>query len=288
MIGILIYRSTSDGGGAETAELASATGGQKSVSELEALTSENPDDANAWQQLGAAYFDEGHFAKAADAYDRATSLTPGSAALWSALGEARVMASDRDPMPSEAAFAFEKALTIDPKDPRARYFRAVKRDLTGDHEAAISQWLSLLSDTPADAPWHDDLVRTIEQVGKINKIDVASRIDAAQKQAPPAAAPSASLPRAAQAIPGPSQQDLARASAMRPDDQRTMAEGMVERLENRLAGDTSNLDGWIMLMRSRMALEQPDRAAKALKDAVAANPSKASYLRQQAALLGIR
>jgi cytochrome c-type biogenesis protein CcmH len=41
-------------------------------------------------------------------------------------------------------------------------------------------------------------------------------------------------------------------------------------------------------MRSRMALDQPDKAAQALRDALAANPGQAVMLRQQAAVLGVK
>ena len=40
--------------------------------------------------------------------------------------------------------------------------------------------------------------------------------------------------------------------------------------------------------RSRRTLDQPEKAQKALTDAIAANPGKADYLRQQAGMLGIR
>ncbi|WP_240530265.1 tetratricopeptide repeat protein [Novosphingobium sp. PC22D] len=253
------------------------------ISELEAKTAANPNDPAAWQQLGMAYFESDRFAEAAKSYEKAASIDPKQAVVWSALGEARVMASDRDPMPGPAADAFERAIAIDPKDPRARYFLAVRKDLSGDHAGALDDWLALLEDTPADAPWRADLIRTVEQVGKINAVDIENRLAEAGAKSPPAAPPVA-----AQAIPGPSSQDLAAASRMRPAEQQQMAEGMVSRLEDRLKGDPANVDGWIMLMRSRMVLEQPDKAAKALADAVAANPGKADYLRQQAAILGIK
>lgn len=41
-------------------------------------------------------------------------------------------------------------------------------------------------------------------------------------------------------------------------------------------------------MRSRMTLGQPDRARKALDDALAANPDDAPRLRAQSEALGIR
>nr|WP_232512593.1 tetratricopeptide repeat protein [Novosphingobium sp. PP1Y] len=259
-----------------------------SIDDLEKAAKDTPKDSAAWQRLGLAYFEAARFAEAANAYGKATELAPGTAVLWSALGEARVMASDRDPMPPRAVSAFEKAIAIDPKDPRSRYFMAVKRDLSGDHQGAVDDWIALLKDSPADAPWRADLVRTIEQVGKIHQIDVADKLAAANGKAASSAPAGASLPAAARGIPGPSAQDLANASRIAPGEQRNMAEGMVSRLEQRLESDPSNIDGWIMLMRSRRTLDQPEKAQKALTDAIAANPGKADYLRQQAGMLGIR
>src|SRR3546814_18677238 len=90
-------------------------------------------------------------------------------------GEARVMASDSEPMPAAASEAFDKAIALDAKDPRARYFLAVRKDIGGDHQGAIADWFALLSDTTRGAPWEADLRRTIEQVGANNKIEAAGR-----------------------------------------------------------------------------------------------------------------
>ncbi len=251
------------------------------IEALAARVRAQPGDAAAWSALGSAYFEDGQFEDAAGAFDRASRISPGIAALWSALGEARVMASKREPMPAEAAAAFQKAAALDPKDARARYFLAVQRDLAGDHAGAIDDWLHLLEEAPGDAPWRRDLVRTIEQVGKINRIDTAARIAAAEQRSP-------SPPLAAQAIPGPTAQDLRAAAAVPPGEQRDMAEAMVARLETRLKSAPANVDGWIMLMRSRMTLGQREKAAAALRDAIAANPGNAAMLRQQAKALGVR
>jgi cytochrome c-type biogenesis protein CcmH len=96
------------------------------------------------------------------------------------------------------------------------------------------------------------------------------------------------MPVAARGIPGPSAQDLQAAAAIPPSEQRDMADGMVSRLESRLKGEPKNPDGWVMLMRSRMTLGQPDKASQALKEAIAANPAQAEMLRQQAAILGVK
>ncbi len=229
--------------------------------------------------LAQGRFDQGDYSGAVAAYRNAVKASPDKASAWSALGEALVMASKSDPLPTEALSAFHRALSLDAKDPRARYFLGVKQDLDGDHQGAITSWLALLAESPPGAAWEGDLTRTITQVGKINHIDVAPRIAALQR------------PRRAAAlagIPGPSAQDLQAAGSVPPSEQRTMAEGMVARLEAKLQANPRNIEGWVMLMRSRMMLDQGDKASAALAKAVATNPADAARLKQQAGVLGVR
>jgi len=280
LAGAFGYRALSANGAALGAHDA-AFEGQESIAALEERARSDPNNAGAWQELGFARFGRGEFALAAAAYRRAVAGDPGNAVLWSSLGEALVMASETDPMPQEALAAFSKAAALDPADPRTRYFLAVNKDLAGDHEGAIADWLALLADTPAGAPWEADLRRTIEQVGAINKITVAQRIAKVLDSRPPA------MPAVSAPVPGPTQQDLAAASAIPPGEQRSMAEGMVARLETRLAGDPGNVDGWIMLMRSRMTLGQRGKATQAFSNAVAANPGRRAELEQAAKALGV-
>ena len=249
---------------------------------LEARVKDQPDDGEAWSALAGAYFESGRFDAAVTAYDSALKLSPQRSALWSGRGEARVMASPHDPMPAAALADFEQAVARDPRDPRARYFLAVKQDLAGDHQGAITSWLALLADTPPGAVWEADLRRTIEQAGKVNRIEIGKRLAAVRQPAPALPAPTMSN------VAGPSAEDISRAAAIRPADQRQMAEGMTARLDSKLKRDPANVDGWIMLIRSRINLGQPDLARAALKAAVAANPAQAAQLREQAAALGLR
>lgn len=260
--------------------------GEPDLAQLRAIAEASANDPRAWSNLAFAHFERGQFAEAAEAYQRALDIDDKQSALWSALGEALVMASARDPLPAEALAAFEKALALDPKDARARYFLAVKKDLDKDHEGAIAAWLALLADTPPGAPWEADLVRTIEQVGQINGIAVAPRI-AAANEARSAAVRAAPAAPAAPNVRGPSAAEMAAAGSMSPAEQREMAQGMVAQLEARLQQNPGNLDGWVMLMRSRMNLGESAKAKAALEAAVKANPQEAAELRRQAAALGV-
>lgn len=280
-IGYAIWRDRVPDAADPVAAAAAAPSDQ--LAALEARTKSEPNSAEAWTALGAARFDLGAFADAATAFEKAVGISPGSAGLWSALGEARVMASQREPMPAPALEAFTKAIALDAKDPRARYFLAVKKDVDGDHKGAVAAWFALLEDTPQGAPWEADLRRTIEQVGQIHKIDVAARLASTQ----PRALTADEMPVAARAIPGPSRTDMEAASQLPKGQQDVMIQGMVDGLEAKLKANPADVDRWIMLMRSRMTLGETAKAAQALKDGIAANPAAAARLKAQAKLLGV-
>jgi cytochrome c-type biogenesis protein CcmH len=230
-----------------------------------------------WRMVGWAYLENGKAAESAAAYRRAAALEPGNAENWSSLGEALQVAS-RTVVP-EAEAAFERALKLDPSDPRARYFRAVQKDLRGDHKGAVDDWLALLRDTEPGRPWEADLRRNIEQTAAKHRIDLAGKMPA------PGAGSAATS-----AIPGPTPEQLAAAASIPPAEQDQMVQGMVERLAGRLRQNPRDSDGWIRLMRSRMVLGEADAAGEALRAALAAfadEPATQGRLRSAAAELGV-
>lgn len=293
-VGYNVWRDRPEKAEAASASAPFAAAGQQPsdpesvIRGLQERVGANPNDAEGWQMLGWAYFESARHADAARAYRRAVKLAPDNATFWSSLGEALVMASERDPMPREAADAFDKAIKLDPKEPRARYFLAVRKDLAKDHEGAIRDWLALLVDTPPGAPWEADLRRTIEQVGKINGIDVKERLAAVKPTAPhPAIGSALGGSVATAAIPGPSREQMQAAAQLPKGQQDAMIEGMVSGLEARLKANPGNVDGWIMLMRSRMTLGETAKAQAAYEAARKANPAQAGRLKEEARLLGV-
>jgi len=230
---------------------------EDNIAALEAKLRERPNDATGWRMLGWSYYEIGNLPRSAAAYRRAAELEPNNVENWSSLGEALQTASAE--LSPEAAAAFQRAVKLDPADPRARYFLAVQRDLRGEHEGAVTDWIELLKDTPAGAPWEADLRRTIEQVAAKNKIDLAGRMP------PPAAASAATA-----AIPGPTREQMAAASSIPPNQQSAMVKGMVDRLARRLEQNPRDANGWIRLMRARMVLGETDAAVAALRSGLAA------------------
>ncbi|MCW1382161.1 tetratricopeptide repeat protein [Novosphingobium sp. KCTC 2891] len=261
------------------------------IAKLETRLKENPEDAESWRMLGWSYFQTERYAEAATALKQATKLDPEHAETFSFLGEALVLASDTEGrIPPDARAAFDKALKLDPKDARARYFKAVAMDLAGQHRRAIDAWFALLADTPSDAPYADDIRKVIRDVGDKYKINVGKRLAEAQFAAPYGGMVTDGPRVAAAAIPGPSTDQMKAAAGLPKGQQEAMIRGMVDGLQAKLEKNPGNAEGWIMLMRSRMQLGEPARAAQALKDGLAAfrnDQQGARRLREAAASIGV-
>ncbi|MAO92669.1 MAG: c-type cytochrome biogenesis protein CcmI [Rhodospirillales bacterium] len=85
--------------------------------------------------------------------------------------------------------------------------------------------------------------------------------------------------------PGPTQEDIAAAQDMTPEDQMAMIEGMVGTLAARLEQNPNDLQGWVMLGRSYRVLNRPEEAIAALEKAAALAPENVDYLIERARLM---
>jgi cytochrome c-type biogenesis protein CcmH len=234
--------------------------------------------ARDWRMVGWAYAEAGDAQAAAEAYRKATRLEPDNAENWSSLGES--LQVDSTSVVPEAAAALQKAVELNPDDPRARYFLAVQKDLAGNHRGAVEDWATLLRDTPEGAPWRADLQRTLDQAAKLHKIDLAEL---------PMSRP-VSDAQATAAIPGPTREQLAAAASIPAAEQDRMARAMVDRLASRLSREPRDYDGWVRLMRSRLVLKDTSGAAEALQSALKAfanDPATQARLRSVADSLGV-
>ncbi len=266
------------------------------IARLEAKLKEKPDDAQGWRMLGWSYFQTQRYAEAATALKQSTKLDPEHAETFAFLGESLVLASKVEgKIPADARAAFERAYKLDPKNARARYFKAVSMDIAGQHKKAINAWFALLKDTPADAPYADDIRAVIRNVGAMRNIEVEKRLAAAQLAATASSAAQDGMKTdgvraAAAGIAGPTSGQISAAQGMAPEQQQAMIRGMVDGLEAKLSRTPDNADGWIMLVRSRMQLAEPEKAGKALKAGLAAlrnDGAAAKRLREAAKSAGV-
>ena len=245
------------------AELAQRQRGiMEMVQSLEQRLGSQPDDLEGWMLLGRSRLALGDFEQAAVAFRRAADLGGGAEAMGE-MAEALVR-RDRGIVTPDARKAFDAVLEIAPADPRARYYFALAALQMGDPEKALRQWLALAADTPPEAPWRAGLMQRIEDVATENGLDVAALRDEVM-----AGRPAASVPR------GPSQDDVAAAQSMSPDERLDMIRGMVDSLQARLDADPSDVEGWLRLGRSWQVLGEPAKSLAAYREAAERAPDRA-------------
>lgn len=289
-----------DAGGAASANemvaANAAAAAPQDVAQVEAMMArllqrvrENPDDHEGWYLLGMAYRAMERFADATQAFRRAMELQPRNADYTAYLAEMILIGatSTGRPPPPEAEQLFRRALTLQPGNPQARFYLATIRNERGDHRGAVDDLIALLRDAPAGEVWPQQVRAALIAIAERNNIDLAGRLPAVPA-AP--AAPAAPPSTATAAIPGPTPEQMRAASAMTPTQQDAMGREMVNRLAARLRANPRDADRWIMLMRSRMVLQDRNGAAGALRSALGAFSNDAatqSRLRQAARELGV-
>jgi cytochrome c-type biogenesis protein CcmH len=207
------------------------------LAQIEDHLARNPQDGRGWEVLGPVYMRIGRFDDAATARRNALRLLGPSAAREGDLGEALVAAAN-GVVTAEAKAAFDRALALDARDPRAKFFVGLAAEQDGKAAEAAAIWHDLLAHAPADASWTHVVRESLARLGQ-----------------PPAAAP------------GPNAADVAAAADMSADQRARMVRGMVARLAERLSHDGSDLDGWVRLVRAYAVLGEDDRARAAAADA---------------------
>jgi cytochrome c-type biogenesis protein CcmH len=237
------------------------------VEKIKKRVEENPNDPENWRMLGWSYYNTGRHKDAVAAYRRAVDLQKDNPTLKALLGEAMVTEAG-DTVTDAAMAIFEEVLAINPNDERARFFKGVSKAQKGDIQGTLDEWFALYKVAPADAEWTADLRTRIEETAKQAGIDVSARLAEARPAAGAAGGTNvaAAHPGAA-ATPGPTPADVENAKQLKPEDQQAMIAGMVDRLASRLEASPKDADGWIMLMRSRLAMNDAEKARAAFEKA---------------------
>jgi cytochrome c-type biogenesis protein CcmH len=203
------------------------------IAKVEAHLAANPGDAAGWRALAPAYRSQGRYDLAARAYAQALSYGRPDASLYADLGEVMVMGG-QGLVTKAAADFFNRALSLDVKNPKARYFAALAMFQEGKIEEAVAQWQAMLNEAPADAPW----ASLVE-----NRLATA---------------------RMAAIAPKLSEQQLASVEGSSELERSRMIRSMVDGLAQRLEQDGSDLEGWLRLARARMVMGEPAKAKSAL------------------------
>lgn len=236
------------------------------ITKAERHLAEKPDDGKGWDVLAPIYFRTMRVNDAQVAYRNAIRLLGPSPVRLDGLAETLMAVSD-GVVTEEARQVLEQSLTLQPDNPRARFYIALSMEQAGRPDEARQAFEALAKQSPSDAPW----------------LPLVNQHIAMNGGAPAGANPAA--PGANPSAPGnPTQEDVAAAENMSAGDRQQMIRGMVESLDAKLSEDPNNFEGWVRLVRSYAVLNDKDRAAGALKRGLAAFPPPGEEGRQLLAL----
>jgi cytochrome c-type biogenesis protein CcmH/NrfG len=115
------------------------------IAALKRQAEANPGNANAWTELGNAYFDSNQIQASINAYRKSLELDPKNPNVWTDMG----VMYRRGGKPEEAIKAFDQAIAVDPTHEASRMNKGIVllHDLN-DPNGAIKAWEGLLAVNP--------------------------------------------------------------------------------------------------------------------------------------------
>jgi len=210
------------------------------VAQVEAHLEKNPNDGQGWQVVAPVYMRMGRFNDAVRARAQTIRLLGSNADREADLGEAQVAAAN-GVVTADAKATFERALKADAGNLKAQYFTGLAAEQDGRPEDAARTWRAMLDRAPPNAPFRALIQQSLARV----EPKTAAAIE----------------PKAPQ--PGPTQEDMAAAQQLTPDQRQDMIRGMVDRLAERLKTDSSDFEGWLRLVRAYAVMGDKDKAREA-------------------------
>jgi cytochrome c-type biogenesis protein CcmH len=258
-------------------------GAAASADGLVAQLQANP-TAEGYEQLGRTYFAARQYEQAAGAYRHAIDLGANAAVTWSEFGEALVMTSGGS-VPPEAMTAFSKAIAIEPRSERSRFYLGLAEAQIGNAREAVAIWRDLEKTSPPDAPWLPMLREHIGAFAKQGGFDpasvppsppnlkaIATALAAMTKAihlnagVQPSSGTVPTTPPAAAAPPP----DASAAAADMSRDPTIRA--MVQGLADRMAKAPNDVNGWQRLAHAYVVMGELGKARQAADHVVALKP----------------
>lgn len=117
----------------------------QAILNLEAEVTQNPENYNAWTQLGHLYFDSNQYSKAIGAYTKSLELHSGDANLWTDLGVMYRRSGDS----TQALESFDKAISMNATHQQSRFNKGIVLHFDlGRTDEAIAVWQTVLAINP--------------------------------------------------------------------------------------------------------------------------------------------
>ena len=142
---------------------------EANVAALAKRLEQNPQDLVGWKMLARSYSIMEKYTEASNAYARATALKSDDADLWADYALTKMMASGQQ-MEGEPLALVNKALKLDPDNPKALQLAGGAAFQAKRYQEAVTYWERALKTLPADSELASALKMKIDEArSSINK-----------------------------------------------------------------------------------------------------------------------
>ncbi len=132
------------------------------VDKLALRMKSRPDDTEGWTMLARSYAVLGRYPEAVPAYRHATTLEPNNAALLADYADALAATNDGHVTPESSAL-LDRALAIDPHQPKALALAGTIAFEGGDYAGAVAQWQKIADALPSDSEFRQQVQANIDE-----------------------------------------------------------------------------------------------------------------------------
>jgi len=133
------------------------------LAQVEGHLARNPNDGRGWEVIAPIYLRMGRYDDAVKARRAALALSGETSERLAGLGEALMAAADGK-VNAEAKTLFERAVTLDRQNIKARYFLGLAAEQDGRPHEAAALWRAMLAEAPADAPYAEFIRSEVARV----------------------------------------------------------------------------------------------------------------------------
>lgn len=153
------------------------------VERLRARMDQTPEDPEGWMLLGRSYAVMGQYERSAQAYARASKLSPNDAGLLADYADSLAMAQGRN-LEGEPLALVKRALEIDPANIKALALAGSAEFERKNYEAAIAYWERIVKHAPPESEFARSVAGSIAEARSLSGKPAAKAPVAEKARAP--------------------------------------------------------------------------------------------------------
>jgi len=210
---------------------------------------ENPDDANGWKAVAPVYVRMSRYDDAIKAYENILRVEGRKPEFLIKLADVYIEKT-KGQIDQSAKQLIDETLKIDENNPIATFYTGIHALQAGREDETRRIWQGMIDGAKGDENWYPIIKDRLNKLALLKENKTLSSVN---------------------------EEAAATIKELEPDEQIAMIAQMVSNLEDKLADDPENKEGWAMLIRSYTILGRNEDAKKAFAKAIKIYPEDTAF-----------